>query len=144
MAPLSGTWYHEQFRFWWGIIVAYTWCAYDDILERIVYPAFLLTLPWPRLHPWVGREWSFTGTDGNLFCWWPCPVGDFCLVLVGDRWFWSMGSKSMTVFYGSRFRIHAEVPILCFVIHSQPAIVSSFCIIACLFSKKIMHKKEKS
>ena len=101
---------------------------------------FILRFSWPYPGLDYTREWggneSFTGTDGDLFCWWPCPVGDFCLVLVGDHWFWSLGSKLMTMFYGSQSRIHADVMILCLEIHSQPAIVSSFCIIACLFSKK--------
>ena len=27
-------WYHEQFRLWWGIIVTYFGCVYDDILWK--------------------------------------------------------------------------------------------------------------
>ena len=47
----------------------YRWalsCEDDSTFVRIVDPAFLFDLPWPRLHPWVGREWFYR----YRYCWW--------------------------------------------------------------------------
>ena len=88
MRHLTEHWYHEQFRLWWGIIGAYIGCAQDAILERVVYPAFLSTLPWPRWHPWVGREWSLLQVQ-LVTCRW----------LVGDLWScWWLLVLQMTVY----------------------------------------------
>jgi hypothetical protein len=111
-----------------GIIVAYTWCAYDDILERIVYPAFLLTLPWPRWHPWVGRDWIicrywwwlwFSWTYGYLsltpeFCPWYLSVGSVYFRSPGWIWRYLFRGSGGHPFSGSfvMIVIYSPVPFI--------------------------------
>ena len=42
--------------------------------RRTSDPELPFCLPWPRLHPWVGRDIDITGTGT---CWWLCSDGDF-------------------------------------------------------------------
>ena len=119
---LAEHWYHEQFRPWWDIIVTYFGCVYDDVLRKVIYAAFLSTLPWPRWHPWVGREWSLLQVQ-LVTCWW----------LVGDLWscWWLLVQKfGVSDDFGFQmnlwFRVQAEALILCSERHSQPVVSASF------------------